>query len=238
MIPNSVSKVLPETGKLFYKKVYNESFSRHGDEELATMVAWNMTKSRFTKVGDEFVALSESFVEPELVSFQLNPVDDEFVINAEGDEITFEGILADTSEFVQSALPYKVRKFSEEALSDLAEQINNFGSSTPDVDHEVLNKLISEYNGNIELIANAMKKRKGLIKSIQAVVKDGKLWIKGKLDSRYKKIMSRVKGMSIESITNNLHSDGKTIKGSKYLGFTFALNDTPKIAGAKLVNVY
>jgi hypothetical protein len=129
------------------------------------------------------------------------------------------------------------RKFSEEALKDLADQINKFGSSHPDVDHEVMSGLVKQYGNNYDMIMNSLPKSKGIIKSIQAVYESGKLWIKGILGTGYKKIMSKVRGMSIEAISENVDYNSSTINKAKYLGFTFAVKSNPKIMNAQVTSV-
>lgn len=171
---------------------------------------------------------------PNFVRLNITPQTNQIVFNAKGKEITFEGILADQGQFIQSLLPYKVMNFTEEALKDIAEQINSFGSTAPDVDHEVGERLSKMYGSNTNLIMNAIPQYKGMLKNIQAVYSDGKLWIKGTLDEKYRSILPHVKGLSIEAMTESISNTN--ITKSKYLGFTLAVNKMPKMAIARITN--
>ncbi len=236
--PQIMKESMPIEALDIFRDVYNTQRNNGYSDAVAFQIAWLVIKSQFINVEGYWVSTKENKninKDVSLIQADLIPQDNGMIINATGDEITFEGILADTSVFLQDA--FITRKFSEEALKDLELQINTHGSSMPDVDHEHLNTLVNQFGDNYEMIMNAMPKQKGLIKSIKAVYKEGKLWIKGVLDSRYKKIMKNVKGMSIEALTEGLYSDNKTIKSAKYLGFTFAINHTPKISGAQVTAV-
>ena len=159
--------------KKFYDDVY-ESVKDKGDAK-ASAIAWGAVKSRLKEVNGKLVANTEDFEVVKLFSFDLENKN-ELIINASGDEITFEGVLATTGYFIQG---FERAKFSEQALIDMAEQINKLGSSSPDLDHEILGAISKQPGATKGLIMNAIGKAKGLIKSIEAIYKDGKLWIKG-----------------------------------------------------------
>lgn len=215
------------------QKVYTEAHNRASINKDA--VAWGVVKNRLKHAEGKYVALSESFKSVEYYTFDLTTPERQLVINATGDEITFEGILATTDTFQQDATTK--RKFSEKALRDLADQINKNGSSHPDVDHKTMEALVKQFGGNYEMIMNAVPKAKGLIKSIQAFYENGKLWIKGVLSSAYRKMMSTVRGMSIEAISDDVDEKTETINKAKYLGFTFAVSKNPKMARAVVTSV-
>lgn len=235
-LPASVKK-LPESAQKMFLETFNKIY-KGDNESTAFAVAWQVVKKRMkksTENGGKYVALSSAFKPVEYYTFVLEHTNCELVINATGDEITFEAVLASTMEFMQNATTK--RKFSEAALKNLADQINNFGSTHPDFDHETLNGLVKQYGDNYEMIMNALPKSKGLIKSIKAIYEKGKLWIRGVLDKKYKRIMKDVKGLSIEAISTDVDAPSNTINSAKYLGFTFAVNKNPKISNAVVAKV-
>lgn len=230
-MPKSVQK-LPVAAQKVYAETFNHLYKGKGSKAKAHLIAFEVIKKRLKHSKGKYVALTEGI---EYYTFDLQSTESKLVINATGDEVVFEGILATTDVFQQSA--NTVRKFSEQALQDLAEQINKFGSTHPDIDHETMDSLVKQYGDNYEMIMNAMPKSKGLIKSIKAVYENGKLWIKGILDSRYKKTMKNIRGMSIEALSESVDTSSSVINKAKYLGFTFAVNKNPKIPAAKITSV-
>ena len=203
-------------------KVYVEAFNKALDKGYSTSKA------------DLIATVVESNHNP-IISTIIIPTDNKIVFNTTSDEITFEGVLADTSEFIQSLLPFSVAKFSVEALKDIADQINKFGSTAPDIDHEVgrkLDKIYGKFNTN--MIMNAYPQHKGMLKNVHAIYDNGKLWIRGTLDNKYRSILPSVKGLSIESVIEDFTDT--TITKSKYLGFTLAVNHNPKISSAKIIS--
>lgn len=233
-LPKSV-RGLPEAVQKVYAETYNHIYKGKGSKAKAHMIALQVVKKRLKHSEGKYVAMSDSFKPVEYYTFDLTAPEKQLIINATGNEITFEGILATTDSFQQDATT--MRKFSEEALKNLADQINQFGSSHPDVDHETMKALVKQYGNNYEMIMNSLPKNKGIIKSIQAVYEKGKLWIKGVLDSRYKKVMKAVKGMSIEAISEDVDLQSSTINKAKYLGFTFAVKSNPKLMAAQVTSV-
>ena len=229
MIPSSIDKILPSTGKAFYLDALNKAKVKGYDDVVSHRIAWSVTKDKFKKNSEGLIALSEDFVKPELLSFSLNSDGAELVINGDGDGFFFEGTLANVFDSFITSSGFS-RKFDEEALLSLAEQINSMGSTMPDFNHSELTKVL-ESTSDPEAILNSLKKRKGLITEIKAVVKDGHLWVRGKLDSRYKSMVNRLKGISIESLATNIK--GGLVKGAKYLGFTFT--DKPQMKQAKVM---
>ena len=120
--------------------------------------------------------------------------------------------------------------FTEEELKVIETQINTFGSTLPDVDHEKLNSLVQRYGNNYDAIVAELRKEKGIFKNIKAVFEKGKLWIQAVLDKRYKNHTEKFKGLSIESLAKR-DDDGR-LRNPKYLGFTFTNN--PKLVAAKI----
>ena len=237
MLTNELYNKLPIEGKKFYQDVYLNTFTRTGDSILAEQVAVELVKNKLVKQDGMLVAMSESFVKPKLYTFSLDTNTLQVVNNAETGEITIDAILANTQPNVEGDF------FTEVELHQLCKQINEEGSTNPDTEHELLKKLESmmpllrsKYGTDEEAIKQAFKnemvKGKGMFKSIKSAVKDGKLWIQAKLDKSYKTIVSKLNGLSIEALANNV--DGR-MTNPKYVGFTFT--NTPKLKGARVLSI-
>jgi hypothetical protein len=114
----------------------------------------------------------------------------------------------------------------------MADQINTYGSTLPDVDHEKLMTLVKKHGRDQVAIMNSLKNEKGIFKSIKAAVTNGKLWIQAILDKRYKNHTDRFKALSIEAFAD---VEGDRLTNPQYLGFTFT--NTPKLPGAQIASV-
>jgi hypothetical protein len=161
--------------------------------------------------------------------FALEPAEGGEVIvrNADDGSVEFDAVLATTEpRRTDGAM------FTEEALSDLADQINREGSSFPDVDHATLARLEQQYGFDVDALIAAVKREKGVFKSIKAAVKNGKLWIRASLDKRYHNYVGRFKNLSVEAAAIKT-ADNRLLR-PRYIGFTFT--NTPQLAGAKIAS--
>jgi len=123
-------------------------------------------------------------------------------------------------------------KWSEKVLLKWAEMINAGTEVAGDVDHELGRKLFS--SGVSESSMRTILKNKGSIaKGIKALVKDGILYLRTIIDKRYRKVIEKAKGVSIEAFVNKRAADD-TILDADLVGFTFNVNTTPAdpLAGA------
>lgn len=225
MIPTSISKVLPEEGKVFYTGVYNKSYTSHSDEALAHEVAWTMTKARMRSENGTLVACSEDFIPHTVFQFALEPADHVLIKNHDNGDVELNAVLATTE-------PRKTdgAAFTEEALIEMARQINEEGSTFPDVDHETLTRLQAQYAFDPEGLVAAVKREKGVFRSIKAAVKGGKLWIQAMLDKRYHNYKDRFSHLSVEALAKK---NGRVLTSPRYLGLTFT--KTPQLSGAQIV---
>jgi len=227
-LPPSVKKVLPVSGQKLFLQVFNKEFAKtKGDETMSFRVAWGVVKKQFKKKGTKWVANSSDFVNPEFFEFELIPSGTEIVINDEDGELVMDAVLADTSKNKQGL------HFGLEELKDIADQINMNGSTLPDISHmtwgEINKDYLQQFLSDEELV-NLMKKRKGVFKDIKALVKEGKLWIRAKLDKRYKNHVDKFKGVSIETVAKR---NGDKLINPLYMGFTFT--DNPALKEALIV---
>lgn len=197
-----------------YKKVYNNSYLRTGNSSVARKVALEALK-RSAASGSQvlqFAVEADSSVQ--------------IISNSQNGTVEVDILLANKN-------PRKTdgKWFSDEALADLAKQINTEGSTFPDVEHQVLNRARATYGNNVEAIANAVKQEKGMFKSVKAAVKDGKLWIRAIFDAKYKQLAEQFKKVSIEALGTVDKITGM-INSPRYLGFTFTR--TPELDGVGL----
>lgn len=225
-----IEHVLPKEGIRLYNDVYSSSYSRTGSDAIASRVAWDITKKRFRKAGQQWIANSKDFTAPSLFVFDLSPMEGhELIVNAEDDEIIVEGILA-------SMQPNKKGKwFTLDALEALARQINEGGSTLPDVEHAVMASLREKFVPQHRLPEN-ITKEKGMFNKIKAAVKDGKLWIKAWLDKKYQEIIELYKFLSIEALGMSNEEGGiEADDYLKYLGFTFT--NKPQLPDAQIAGL-
>lgn len=113
-------------------------------------------------------------------------------------------------------------RFTEKDLKKWEKQINT-NPIVGDIDHELYYKL-QNYNLSNETIESMLKEKKGIAKTLKAIYQKGKLWVKVFIDKRYKAILNKVKGVSVEAA--GVLSDNQE-KDWDILGFTFNVNTTP-----------
>ena len=224
-LPSSIKKVLPKHGQSMFMKIINQQLKKGSKESLAFQVAWGVIKKRFKKVKGKWVANDSDFVMPELYELRLQPNESELIINEVDGELVIDAVLASTYPFKNDKGEKRV--WTEEALVEMANQINLEGSTNPIFTHEELGKAFVKHGGNIEMVANELKKNRGLIKSIKAVVEKGKLWIRAMLDKRYRNHVKQFKGVSIEAFSTPVNS---LLTKPKYLGFIFTNHPRDKLA--------
>lgn len=223
-VADSIRAMLPSDGKQLFNEIYDLQRQQGSSDSVAVNVAWNIVKSKMQPKGDSLVAMSGSFIPPKIHSITMDSPEVTVVMNSETEEIILDAVLADTNKNTDGDF------FTEEELKVIETQINTFGSTLPDVDHEKLNSLVKRYGNNYDAIVAELKKEKGIFKNIKAVFDKGKLWIQAVLDKRYKNHTEKFKGLSIESLAKR--DDSGRLKNPKYLGFTFTNN--PKLSAAKI----
>ena len=223
-IDESIRKVLPISGQKMFMQVVNSVLESGASESVAMATAWTAVKQKFKKVNNEWVAMSESFEIPNIYSFELAEPELKIITNSETEEIVMDAVLATTEKNTEGLY------FGNEELEEIANQINTWGSTLPDVDHEKLMTLVKQYGNDRDAIISSLKREKGIFKEIKAAVKDGKLWIQSVFDKRYKNHVNKFTGLSIEALS--VPDNSGRLKNPTYLGFTFT--NKPKLSGAKI----
>lgn len=205
-IPRHI-RILPEGLRKLWVNVFNRVFEERG-EATAFIVANSIVKKRLSKT---------EFVKRSIVKLELVKEDGQFIKRSDDGEeyITFK--LATTS------LHKDGKQNSEKFLKRTADEINSGKLFVGDIDHEFYDKIVNSTLSN-DTIKNMLKNKKGIAKAIKAVYEKGKLWVKAFIDKRYKRLIEKSKGVSIEAIVNE-DEDGKM--DGEMLGFTFNINTNP-----------
>jgi cation transport regulator ChaB len=228
-LPEFIRKILPIEAQKYFLEIYKSAVKGY-DDQTAFMFAWEATKLKMQKVGNTYViniAPQEKEIElPEVYQFPVEESETSIVMNSETEELIMEAILADTKFNTDG------KRFTEVELNQMADQINTYGSTLPDVDHEKLMSLVKKHGRDQVAIMNSLKNEKGIFKSIKAAVTNGKLWIQAVLDKRYKNHTDKFKALSIEAFAD---VEGDRLTNPQYLGFTFT--NTPKLPGAQIASV-
>ncbi len=205
---------VPESVKSQWENVFASNF--HKGEDVAKITA-NIWLQQNSTIADPNAALEETVMlsftvddsGPELVKQTLNTGD--YFISA---------VLAD------NAVTRTGHKFSEALLLKIADQINK-QLPVGDMDHEEMTRLEGEGYSPSE-VAEKLKSRQknGIVKAVQAIYEKGKLWVKLQIDKRYRKIMNKAKGLSVEVLAK-VQSTTKEILDADFLGFTVAYRHDP-----------
>jgi hypothetical protein len=146
-----------------------------------------------------------------------------FVIDTSGPELIKR--TADGEEYLDFRLSDTMEdsygtKMPEHLLRRWADIINK-ELPVGDIDHEEFDRLLQAGLSD-DQVKEALSKKPGIAKAVQAMVKDGVLWVRAFIDKRYKKVIEKVKGASIEAIVTK--DDAGNILDGDFLGFSFAVN--------------
>lgn len=136
--------------------------------------------------------------------------------DANGDEY-ISAVLATTDKTKEG------RVFSEDLLKKWAEEINKGNTIVGDVDHEFFDKVALDATN--KQIRTALKEKPSIAKAIKAVYEEGKLWVKLLIDKRYKNLIQKAKGLSIEGLVET--DDRGFVNNGELWGMTFCVNQTP-----------
>jgi len=100
-----------------------------------------------------------------------------------------------------------------------------------DVDHKEFESLVQAMYSEDE-VKERIKEKPSIAKAVKAVFDNGALWVKAILDKRYRKMLEKSKGVSLEAIveTDNIG----TVLAGDLLGFTFGINEDPVIGGTEV----
>jgi len=226
-LPSTIRK-LPYDAQSLYRGAFNKVNPKY-DSMTSGRVAWELVKKRFTRVGTEWVAKGMS---RKMFVFDMKVSDNVFIKKADDGEYYLEATLSDTD------FDGEGNKFTAEALEDYATQINTFGVSG-NITHKSWDEFTLE-NSHLseeDFVKKARSERKGIFKTIKAVFKEGKLWIKALIDKRYMNHVRKFNRVSIEALVPSRYQDNKVYqKGGYVLGFALDNNPINPRAIAQITN--
>jgi cation transport regulator len=220
-------KRLPVGAQTMFRKVFNSSISRHG-EVLANKIAWAAVKTKFKRVGDNWVAKGMGL---SFFTFSMTTNKEVFVKKGADGEYYLEATLSD-NQFDSEG-----RRFTSEALQTYANQINTYGiagfiTHRDWDDFKMANSHLSEE----EFIRKARTERKGILKTVKAIYEKGKLWIKALIDKRYINHVKRYNKVSIEALVPTRYQTSTEYRGGYALGFALDNNAINPRATAQVVD--
>lgn len=245
ILPSYVER-MPFEVKVGWMKSFNLALDQYGESRALSIAnLWAMRKLDDLKNNpqpndysqevkekvDSFEDQSEILAkskEAEFVSFKLAPKNQEMISYSQDGAIIIEAVLADNTYSSDG------KRFTDEALISMAQQINENGMALPDIAHEEYNELL-ETSTSAEQFKEELKKKKGILKKVKALYHDGKLLIKAWLDKRYKRHVDVFKSLSIEAYSPIDRQEDDKYLWAEPLSFTFTNN--PKISGANIIAV-
>jgi hypothetical protein len=186
-------------------------YNTAGGGEVGTIVANRMLLKQSEKA--EFIAKSKQFRK---VEFQLDNSTGDFIKkDANGDEYV-DFVLTDN-------LPDSDGEtYTPELLQRWAKEINEGKLLVGDIDHEEYDNIL-QTTVDKESIMQKLLNKKGIAKTVKAIYEKGKLWVKAVIDKRYKNMIRKANGVSLEAFV--FDAENNVAKDGELLGFTFMVSD-------------
>jgi hypothetical protein len=211
-LPSYVNK-LSDALKLKWVTIYNAAYEKYG-EDKAMIIANTWLKQNIKK--QETVAKTENKVS--LIRFTIDDSKELIKKTEDGDDYV-DFVLTDTLPDSQGD------SYPLSLLEKWQKQINSGDMIIGDTDHLEYDKLL-EQGYSLDEIMNRLKEKKGIAKTLKAIIDKGKLWVRAIIDKRYKKLIKeKAKGVSLEALVTR-NSEGDIIDG-ELGGFTFGVNCNP-----------
>ena len=116
-------------------------------------------------------------------------------------------------------------KWSTKLLQKWTDLINSGKSIIGDIDHKLYDSLLDS-STDTDFIKRMISNKTGIAKTVKAIFEDGIMYIRTFIDKRYKKLIQKARGLSVEAFIEERAEDG-TITDADLLGFTFNVNTTP-----------
>lgn len=216
-LPSYVKK-LPLAAKKKWISIFNSVYAKEGEKQ-AFLVANTWLKKHIKK--KQTVARTEHI--RERVLFEIDTSSEFIKRTADGDEYISFKLADNIKDSLGLQLPEFVLRSWEKAI--------NADPIVGDVDHEEYDKLL-EAGYSDEQVREMLREKSGIAKSIKAVYEKGKLWVRAIIDKRYKNLIAKSKGVSMEAIVTK-DADGNVI-GGDILGFTFGIKHNPVVVGTEV----
>lgn len=196
--------------KSLYDTAFSIAIQQGADHNIATVVASQALINHIPQ------AIPRTDVVT--TAFEFQRTGEEIVIQTEGDE-----------EYVTAVLAGNDHLWTDEELQRFMDSVN---AETPvgDIDHETLKSMLKSGMTNAE-IKDKIKSKRGIVKAVKALVENGSLYLRLAIDKRYKNIVKKARGLSVEAV----RTLGE-IGSGQFLGFTVAVNEAPAYAGSTFIN--
>lgn len=206
-------KSRPDATRSKWVAIFNAAFKKYG-EEKALVLANTWLKKQVK---------AKKFIKRSSISFEVVAGKKFLRRDRDGNEyVTL--VMANT-------LPHKDgKRFSESTLKKWANEINA-NPTVGDVDHTLYDRLLNSGMDDDNII-NVLKSKKGIAKTVRAVYEKGKLWVRAIVDKRYRTILNKSRGVSVEAVAD---LNGTSQDDWKFLGFTFNVKSNPAVYGAGVV---
>jgi len=199
---------LNSTQRQVFDHAYGLALASGANTYTATAVASNAVINSFQNTPVVPKVGLDSF------AFEFQKNGSEIIIQTDGAE-----------EYVTAVLASNEHKWTNEELDRFVSSVNK-DKPMGDIDHQSLKKMIDDGLTNNQ-IKERIKNKKGIVTAVKALVEDGKMYLRLAIDKRYKNVLKRAKGLSVEA----MRSLGEVGSG-EFLGFTVALNEDPAYSGA------
>jgi len=197
--------------------IYNHFYDKKG-AEAALIAANTWLKKNITK--KETVA--KTFSKLQSIKFEIDTSGKSLIKRADNGDEYIDFVLSDNlPDSKGMSMPIKL-------LKKWAEAINSGISLFGDLDHKEYDELVASGLDADEVIEQLRAgKQKSIAKSLKAILKKGKLWVRAIIDKRYKKyIKKNANGVSLEAAI--ITDESGNIVDGDIGGFTFAV-DLPKV---------
>ena len=198
--------------------IFNTMFQSHG-EAAAFLAANTWLKNQIEEKRLE----ARTKQVREVVRFEIDTSKQLIKRTEDGDEY-ISAVLTTTKTHKDGKKGY-----SPKLLQKWANWINEGNSIVGDVDHAEFDALLQEGCTDDE-VAQRLKDKPGIAKTVKAVYEKGKLWVRLMIDKRYRSLIKKSKGLSLEALTTS-DDNGNVIDGD-LLGFTFGVNHDPAVPGS------
>lgn len=212
VVPSYVDK-LPSSIKAKWIVLF-ESISKKEGEKVALIAANEWLKRQVKRTSVEGKTDKAYFIEK--ITFDLS--DTQLIKQTSDGDDYIDFVLTDLGVNRQGD------KYPLDLVQKWISQVNE-QTFVGDIDHQEYDDIVSK-SSTVEQAAELIKSAKrGIAKTVRAVFDKGKMWVRALIDKRYKKLIEKAKGVSLEAIVTR-DADGNIIDGD-LLGFTFAVNQEP-----------
>lgn len=211
----------PEDMQKKWIGIFNDIAAEEG-EEMAFIVANSWLKRELDKY-KQYVARAENAMVR--IPFELQ-TDKDYIVRSEGGSEFVSFKLAD---IMKDSLGVQL---NEDTLKEWADRINNGEVVIGDVDHQTWNYYAQQAIPDDEFDTN-IRYKPGIAKAVKAIVDKGRLWVKAMIDKKYKSVIEKAKGVSMEAVAKR-NPETNELLGADLLGFTFAVGSDPVISGTEV----